>query len=91
MSSSPIPTDPAEKQELKTMLVEITNSMRRMDDEREHIGDIAKEAEDKFGVKKKVVRKLASTMYKHNYADIQAEHEHFEELYETLVEGKTSN
>lgn len=83
-----IPTNPADRQKLKGMLAEITNSMRRMDDEREQITDIAKAIEDAFGIKKKVARKLASTMYKHNYADVQAENEHFEFLYEALVEGK---
>lgn len=88
MSDNAIPTNATERQELKTMLAEITRCMQRMDDERESIKDIAKAAEDKFGIKAKLVRKLATTMYKHNYADIQAENEHFEFLYESLVEGK---
>ena len=83
-----IPSNPADRQELKTMLSEMTNSMRRIDDEREQISDIAKAIEEKFDIKKKIARKLATTMYKHNYADLQAENAHFEELYETLVEGK---
>lgn len=83
-----IPTSSKERDELKAMLVSITNCLRNIDDEREQIKDICAAAEEKFGVKKKLVRKLATTMYKHNYADLQAENEHFEFLYEALVEGK---
>lgn len=86
-----IPTNPAERTKLKGMLAEMTNCMRRIDDEREQMGDIAKAVEDAFGIKKKLFRKLASTMYKHNYADVQSENEHFEFLYESLVEGKKAD
>lgn len=88
MSDLTIPSGEKERRELKAMLAEMTNCMQRIDDERESMSDIAKAAEEKFGVKKKVIRKLAATMYKHNYADVQAENEHFEFLYEALVEGK---
>jgi len=30
---------------------------------------------------------MARTMFKHNYADLQQESEHFEFLYEAVVEG----
>ena len=83
-----IPTSDKDRQELKVMLAEMTKAMGRIDDEREQITDIAKAAEEKFGIKKKIVRRLAMTMYKHNYADLQAENEHFEFLYETLIEGR---
>lgn len=83
-------TNTVARQELKTMLSEMTRAMQRMDDEREHLKDIAKAAEEKFNIKTKIVRKLASTMYKHNYADWQQENEHFESLYETLVQAKSS-
>lgn len=89
--SDHIPTGNKERQEMKAMLAEMTNCMQRMDDEREQLKDIAKAAEEKFGIKTKIVRKLATTMYKHNYADVQAENEHFETLYETLVEGKKNS
>lgn len=88
--SDQIPAGNKERQEMKAMLAEMTNCMQRMDDEREQLKDIAKAVEEKFGIKTKIVRKLATTMYKHNYADVQAENEHFETLYETLVEGKKS-
>ena len=87
----PIPSGSKERQEMKQMLAEMTACMQRMDDEREHIKDITKVIEEKFEIKSKVSRKLATTMYKHNYADVQAENDHFEFLYESLVEGKRTD
>lgn len=84
-----IPSSPAERQKLKTMLVEMTNCLQRIDGEREQLKEIADAVKEAFGLKPKTVNKLAKTMYKHNYADLQAENEHFESLYETLVEGKS--
>lgn len=77
-----------DRQKIKQALAEITNAMQRMDDEREQIKDITKMVEESYGIKAKLVRKIASTMYKHNYADVQAENDHFEFLYESLVEGR---
>jgi hypothetical protein len=77
-----------ERQEFKLMLVEMTKVLQANDDNREALKDIAAAAEEKFGIKKKLVSKLAKTMYKHNYADLQSENEHFSYLYESLIEGK---
>lgn len=90
MSDAPDTINPADKKAMKSMLVELTNCMRRMDDEREQMKDIAKAAEEKFEIKAKLFRKLASTMYKHNYEDLRQETEHFEFLYESLVEGRNT-
>lgn len=83
-----IPSSPDDRAQLKQMLVEMTNAMLRADSEKEYIKEAAASAQEKFGIKKKTLMKLARTMYKQNYADLQAENEHFELLYETLVEGK---
>ena len=37
---------------------------------------------------KKIVRKLATTMYKHSYSSLQEENRHFEILYEMVIEGR---
>jgi hypothetical protein len=87
----PIPSNSKDRQKFKQALAEITACMQRMDDEREHIKDITKMVEESFEIKAKVTRKLASTMYKHNYADVQSEHEHFEFLYESIVEGRKTD
>jgi hypothetical protein len=78
-----------ERQKLKAMLAEATHCFERIDDEREQVKTIISDAAEQFGVDKKVLNKIAKMMYKHNYADYKAEQEHFEILYETLVEGLT--
>lgn len=88
---SSIPSNPSDRVKLKTMLAEMTKCFQRIDDERQSIKEIAEAAQEQYEIKKKVVTKLARTMYKHNYADLQAENEHFEELYETLIEGKKAS
>lgn len=80
--------NPKERQELKTMLVEMTKLMQMSDDNKEALKDICATAEEKFNIKKKHIAKLARTMYKHNYADLMVENEHFEFLYEAIIEGK---
>jgi len=78
----------ADRKKMKSMIVEMTNCLERIDSEKEAMKDIAEVAEDQFGIKKKYINKLARTMFKHNYADLQSENESFEFLYEAVVEGK---
>ena len=82
--------NPKDAEALKSAIVEITNSLQRIEDEKEQIKDICEAGEDKFGIKKKDLAKLGRVMFKMSYADLQAENEHFEFLYESIVEGKNS-
>lgn len=85
-----VPSNPKDRQKVKQMLAEMTHCYQRIDDEKEAAKDVAKTISEDFGIEKKLVNKLARTMYKHDYANVQAEHEHFEHLYEMLIEGKKS-
>ena len=80
--------NPKDQQALKVMIVEMTKCLQTMDGEREQMKEIAEAAEEKFGVKKKYINKVARVMFKHNYADLQSENTHFEDLYESIAEGK---
>lgn len=79
-----------QRAQFKALLGEITHAYQRIDDERESIKEMIADGSAKYGLEKKVIRKMAVTMYKHNYADVKAENQHFEELYETLIDGKLS-
>lgn len=79
-----------DRRKLKAMIVEMTNTLSRADAEREHLKEIAKAVVEEFGIKKTLINKLARTMYKNNYADLQSENEHFEFLYESLVDAKVT-
>ncbi len=88
MSDVIIPSSPADRTKLKQMLAEMTHCMQRADDEKEQLKEIATEAASQFNIPKKMINKLAKTMYKRSYEDLQAENEDFELLYEVLVMGK---
>jgi len=82
-----IAVSPEDRKAMKSMIVEMTNCLERIEGEKEQMKDIAEAAEDKFGIKKKFVNKMARTMFKHSYADLQSENESFEFLYEAIIEG----
>ena len=84
-STVTVPSDPAERKQLKTALVEGTHVLQRIDSEKEALKDLVSTIADTFQLEKKVITKLIRTMYKRNYAHLQAENEDFELLYETLV------
>lgn len=77
-----------ERQKFKAMLAEITFCLERIDGEKEQMKEIIGDASKKYGIKKGIIAKMARVMYRHSYADVQAENRHFETLYETLVEGR---
>lgn len=77
-----------EVKKFKTTLSTITHYFRQADDAREAVKETIADLSANTGIDKKTIKKLASTMYKHNYASLQEENHHFELLYETLVEGK---
>lgn len=80
--------DPAERKKFKTGLATITHHFQAIDDQKEAIKEIIEELSESSGLDKKTVRKLAVTMFKHNYASLQEENRHFEQLYEIVVEGR---
>lgn len=83
-----VPSNPADRQKLKSTLTEITRCMQRIDDEKSAIKDLLDDASEKFDVEKKLLSKLAKTMHKRNYADQIHENESFETFYEILIEGQ---
>lgn len=85
MSDVIIPSNDTERKKLKAMLVEMTHCYSKSDFERETCKEIGDEAARQFELPKKIINKLARTMYKRNYADLQQENEDFETLYEALV------
>ena len=88
MSEITIPSNPADRKKLKEALVEMTRCLQKIDDEKLSMKDISDDAAAKFAIPKKIITKLARTMYKRNYDTLQTENEDFETLYEILVEGK---
>lgn len=85
-----VPSSKEDRKKLKTILAEMTQCMHRADLEKESMKELAADAAKSYEIPKKIITKLARTMYKRDYATLQQEQEDFEILYETLVEGKTT-
>lgn len=86
-----LPSSPADRQKLKTMISEATYCLQRADDEKLAVKDIIDVIHSDYGLSKKHVRKLINTLYKQNYDDRVAEEEEFEFLYEGLFQVKTQS
>jgi hypothetical protein len=85
-----IPTSPADRKKLKGMIAECTHCLQRIDDQREAMKDIVDVIIEEFSIPRKIANKLARTMYKRDYENVQQENEDFEQLYETIVESQAS-
>lgn len=83
-----LPSSPADRQKLKTMISEATYCLQRADDEKTSVKDIITRIHEDYGISKKHARNLINTLYKQNYTDRVAEEEEFELLYEGLFQTK---
>ncbi|MGZ8924412.1 MAG: hypothetical protein ACXW2E_00880 [Nitrososphaeraceae archaeon] len=78
-------TNPDELKKFKGVLATVTHYLQIIDDQKEAIGETISEASTIYGIDKKIIRKLANTMFKSNYSDIHEENTHFEILYEAII------
>ena len=74
-----------DKKELKGVLDELSNSMLRVESEKEFQREAISDASEKFEMNKKTLRKLAKVYHKNNFADEVVQMEEFQRLYETIV------
>jgi hypothetical protein len=81
-------TSPVDKKKILDAVREISNSMTRIEAERDLIKETVKEVSDSFQIPRKVVNKIAKTYHKQNLTQEVQEHEEFVELYDSVT--KTS-
>lgn len=74
-----------DKTKLRGMLTEMTRRMDRIEQEKQAKDEIASNATALFGLKKKYINKLANTMHKRNFGELQSENSAFEFLYEAVI------
>ena len=77
--------NPDERKSLKGMIIEMTYCLEAIDTQKKQMKEIGERAEDELNIKKTYVNKMARTMFKDNYRDLQQESERFEYLYEAVV------
>ena len=64
---------------------EMSDSMYRMEAERDLIREITKAASDEFQIPKKTITKIAKTYHKQNLTQVIAEQDEFVEIYEATI------
>lgn len=76
---------PEKKARLKGCLQEISNSMTRMDAERDNITAIVQRMADEFEMNKRVSRRLAAIFHKRNLEEERGDFEEIAETYEEVT------
>ena len=66
-------------------LQEISNSLTRIEGERDLIKEILQKMQDEHEIPKKLSRKLAKTYHKRNFDEEVAQQNDFVEVYETVA------
>lgn len=74
-----------DKQKVKGVLVEVSNSMTRIDAEKEFIKDAIDAASKINEIPKKTLNKMARVFHKNNYAQELSSIEEFTTMYENIV------
>lgn len=80
-----IPQDEVSRKKIKDALQEISDSFTRISAERDVIKDIVDSVSQQYKLPKKYVNQIARAYHKQNFANIVAENEQLEILYETIV------
>lgn len=82
-------SNPVDRKKIKDALQEISDSMTRIEAERDLIKDIVKDVSDNFQLPKKYVNKMARIFHKQNFQITQQEQDELESLYITIVDNPT--
>jgi DNA replication protein DnaD len=76
---------PTQKVQIKQCLQEISNSLTRMDAERENIREIVNKCATEFEMNKRITRKLARIFQKRNIEEERAEQEEINSTYDAVT------
>ena len=82
-------SSPEDKKKILAAVREISNSLTRIEAERDLIKDIVKDVSDNYQIPRKTVKKIATTYHKQNMTQVEQEHEEFVELYEDVTKVST--
>lgn len=74
-----------QRKELKEAIVQLNDSMTRVASERDYQKDTINSINDKTGVDKKIIRRMAKVYFRANYSQEQEENRSFEEFYDGVM------
>ena len=80
-----IPSSDADRKVIKDAMTELSNSMVRIESEKSFIKEAIDDLNDKVGIDKKHLRKLATIYHKQTLAQVTGEVEDLEALYESCL------
>jgi len=84
MSDIIIPSNPKDIETLKNGIREMTDSMTRIDSERDFQKDVIDRLHDETGIDKKYIRRMAKDHHKDNFDEKADELSDYNDLYETV-------
>jgi len=76
--------NPEDRKKFTKAIQELSNSMTRVDAEKDLMKDIIQETFDSIGVDKKYIRKIAAIYHKQNLTEVKTETDEVMELYDEL-------
>ena len=74
-----------DRKKILAAIKEISNSMVRIEAEKDLIKDIVKDVADNYQLSRKVVNKMAKVYHKQSLSQTVAEHDEFVETYEEIT------
>ena len=80
-----LPSDAKSRKAIKDCLLEISNSLTRIEGERDIIKEAINNICEDYDLNKRTFRKLAKTFYKQNFSKEVSEHREYEEMYQQLT------
>lgn len=84
-------SSPEDRKKIFAAIREISNSMVRIEAERDLIKDIVKDVADNYQLSRKTVNKMAKVYHKQNLSQTVAEHDEFVETYEEITSANNQN
>lgn len=84
-----IPSNPKDRKAIHDCMKEISDSMTRIEAERELIKTAINDICEEQNLSKKTFRKMVKVYHKQNFQQEVQSHEEFEQLYETITQTTT--
>jgi septation ring formation regulator EzrA len=79
-----IPSSPEDRKKIRDHLSEISNSMTRIEAERDHINTILADLQDEYELPKKHMRKVSRVFHKQNINEVKEEFTDVEDIYNAV-------
>jgi hypothetical protein len=80
-----IPSDPKEREKVFAAIKEISDSLTRIEAERELINETLNSIQENFEIPKKILRKVSRAYHKQNIKTVEDENETIVTFYEAIV------